>query len=79
MNRHDAERRARAAAADVLLGTIDAGWGLAWLTDDGSDEQVEMIDAALRELAAEIRRPLPAGYEIPPPPYGMHDRSGFRG
>ncbi|WP_344923060.1 hypothetical protein [Streptosporangium oxazolinicum] len=70
MNRRDAKRRARAAAADVIIGTIESGWALDDLTDDRSDEQVAMINAALRELVAEMRRRLPKGYTLPPRPPG---------
>ncbi|MFJ2029444.1 hypothetical protein [Streptosporangium sp. NPDC087985] len=71
MDRAEAKRRARSAAADIIVGTIEAGWAIDDLTDDGSEEQTAMIDAALREVAAEIRRRLPEGYELPSRPSGL--------
>lgn len=72
MNQREAKRRARSAAADIIVGSIEAGWEIEWLTDDGGEEQTAMIDAALREVANEIRHRLPEGYKLPPPPPGMH-------
>ncbi len=68
MDKREAKRRARLAAADIIVGTIEAGWEISSLTDDASEEQTAMIDAALRELSDEIRRRLPSGYELPPLP-----------
>ncbi|MEV0830854.1 hypothetical protein [Nonomuraea rubra] len=68
MNKRDAKRRARWAAAAVINGAIASGWDIHALTDDASDEQHDVIVAALREVIREIERPLPKGYAPPPPP-----------
>lgn len=57
MNKREAKRRARMAAADVLHAAIANGWELEDLTDDGSKEQTDMIEAALREIIAMLSRP----------------------
>lgn len=74
MDKREAKRRARAAAADILIGTLEAGWEIGDITDDGSEEQCRMIHAAVEELAREIRARLPEGYELPPPPASGRER-----
>ena len=67
MSKQEAKRRARWAAGAVLEGAINSGWDIHALTDDGSDEQRDLIVDALREVIREIERRLPEGYQPPSP------------
>lgn len=66
MDKREAARRARWAAANAIIGDVQNGWDLHALTDDDSDEQAEMIRDALHEVARQLRRRLPPGY-VPKP------------
>jgi hypothetical protein len=64
MNQREVRRRARFIAHELIIGDIEAGLDIASYTDSGSNAEARLLETALREIAAWIRRPLPAGYQI---------------
>jgi hypothetical protein len=66
MNKTEIRRRARYMAAEMIASDVEAGMDVASYTEDGSDEETEVLTAALLRVADMIRRPLPPGYQIDP-------------
>lgn len=63
MDKPEAKRRARWAAAGVVESALANGWELEYLTDNGSDRELELINTALNDVCRMLRRGLPEDYE----------------
>jgi hypothetical protein len=65
MDQREARRRARVLVFHLINSQLGQGWELGHYTDDGSEEEVLLLERELSEVGMILTRVLPEGFELP--------------